>query len=128
MAQWAGYKIPVDIASILTASVALGIAIDDTLHFVTWFKIGQQKGLLRADAVRYAYSKCSTAMCQTTLIFCSALLVFLQTEFLPIRTFAILMVLMLNGALLGDLVLLPAILAGKLGTFVSRNRTISSAK
>ncbi len=119
-------KIPVDIASILTASVALGIAIDDTLHFVTWFKAGQRKGLNRADSVRYAYSKCSTAMFQTTLIFCTSFSVFLTAEFLPIRTFAILMGLMLTGALVADLVLLPAILAGSLGRFVTSKSAVSS--
>ncbi len=119
-------QIPVDIASILTASVALGIAIDDTLHFVTWFKAGQRTGLNRADSVRYAYSKCSTAMFQTTLIFCASLSVFLTAEFLPIRTFSILMGLMLTGALVADLVLLPALLAGSLGRFVTSKSAVSS--
>ena len=116
-------QVPVDIASILTASVAFGIAVDDTLHFVTWFKKGQQRGMRRTDAVRFAYSRCSVAMFQTTLIFCSALSVFLWVEFLPIRTFAILMASMLAGAVIADLVLLPAILSGRTGQFIQAGKS-----
>jgi len=32
--------VPLEIGSIMTASVALGIAVDDTLHFITWFRRG----------------------------------------------------------------------------------------
>ena len=32
---------PVQIGSVMTASAALGIAVDDTVHFLTWFQIGR---------------------------------------------------------------------------------------
>jgi uncharacterized protein len=106
---------PVDIASILTASVALGIAVDDTLHFMTWYSRGLQQGLSVGDAVRLAYDKCTLAMIQTTVICCAAMSAFLTAEFLPTGNFASLMILMLIGALIGDLIFLPAVLAGRLG-------------
>ena len=28
----------VDIGTMMTASVALGVAVDDTIHFLTWFR------------------------------------------------------------------------------------------
>jgi predicted RND superfamily exporter protein len=112
------WGIPLDIASILTASVALGIAVDDTLHFITWFSRNLARGLSTRVAVTHAYSKCAPAMIQTTLICCAAMLVFLPTDFLPTRKFAILMTFMLCGALIGDLVLLPAILSSPLGKVV----------
>ncbi len=124
---WLG--VPLDIASVLTASVALGIAVDDTLHFITWFARASHRGESNRVAVAFAYRKCALAMIQTTLICSAAMLVFLPCDFLPTRKFAILMTLLLAGALVGDLILLPAILSGPLGRFVGylpkRNRSIS---
>jgi hypothetical protein len=54
-------------------------------------------------------------MVQTTLICSSGLLVFAASSFVPILHFAWLMVFLLVAALIGDLVLLPAILSGPLG-------------
>ena len=59
--------------------------------------------------------RCSGAMAHTTLICATGLLVFAVSSFVPILHFAWLMVFLLLAALLGDLVLLPAILAGPLG-------------
>ena len=52
----------------MTASVALGIAVDDTVHFLTWFRRGMQNNLNRNEAVLYSYQRCALAMTQTTLI------------------------------------------------------------
>jgi predicted RND superfamily exporter protein len=116
---WLG--ISVDIGAVLTASVALGIAIDDTLHFLIWFRRGTEAGLCRVDAVRNAYDRCATAMFQTTLISALGLSVLFCSSFLPTSRFAVLISLLLVAALLGDLVLLPSILAGPLGRLFSRS-------
>ncbi len=114
--------VPLDIASILTASVALGIAVDDTLHFTTWFRRGlKQPGGTAHQATEFAFDKCAAAMLQTTCISCAAMLVFVPTEFIPTRKFAILMSVMLAAAVLGDLILLPALLASRLGRWIYRS-------
>ncbi len=102
--------LPIDIASILTASVALGIAVDDTLHFVSWFCRGLGAGLSAIEAVKHSYHYCAIAMVETTMISCSAMVPFLFADFIPTQRFAVLMILMLSLALLGDLFLLPALL------------------
>lgn len=111
--QWA--DIPVQIGSVMTASAALGIAVDDTVHLLTWFRRGLAQGLSRHDAIRDAFSRCAGAMVHTTTICSCGLIVFALSTFVPILHFAWLMVFLLASALLGDLVLLPAILAGPLG-------------
>ncbi|QDS95627.1 MMPL family protein [Roseimaritima multifibrata] len=105
---WLG--IDLDIACVLTASVAMGIAVDDTLHFITWFARGQQRGLNLTEAIEFTFARCTKAMLQTTLICASAMLVFAPVEFIPTRKFALLMVAMLVAAIVGDLLLLPALL------------------
>lgn len=111
--SWLG--IPVQIGSVMTASAALGIAVDDTVHFLTWFRRGLAAGQTRMAALEDAYDRCAGAMTHTTLICSSGLLVFAASSFVPILHFAWLMVFLLLAALVGDLVLLPAILAGRLG-------------
>lgn len=106
-------RIPIDIAGVLTASIALGIAVDDTLHFVSWHTASKRMGTNAQTAIQFSFHHCATAMMQTTLISCAAMLPFFLADFIPTRRFAILMVCMLCGAILGDLVFLPALLSVK---------------
>ncbi len=115
-------NIPVQIGSVMTASAALGIAVDDTVHLLTWFRRGLDQGLSRRQAIESAFSRCSGAMVHTTLICSCGLIVFALSTFVPILHFAWLMVFLLASALLGDLVLLPAILVGPLGRCFEKKR------
>ncbi len=112
---WVGIK--VDIGIMMTASVALGVAVDDTVHFLTWFRRGVKQGLDRVQAVMLAYDRCATAMLQTTIIGGLGLAVFATSTFTPTQQFGYLMISMLGAALIGDLLLLPAILVSPLGKF-----------
>ena len=107
--------VQLEIGSIMTASVALGIAVDDTLHFITWFRRGLARGMGRAEAVQFAYTWCATAMTQTSLVCGFGLLMFAFSSFVPISRFAWVMFSMLMTALVADLVVLPAILLSPLG-------------
>jgi predicted RND superfamily exporter protein len=110
---WLGIK--VDIGIMMTASVALGVAVDDTIHFVWWFRHGIEEGMDRHKATLYAYERCGTAMTQTTLIAGFGLAVFATSTFTPTQQFGYLMITILSTALIGDLLLLPAILSGPVG-------------
>jgi predicted RND superfamily exporter protein len=117
---WLGVQI--DIGAMMCASVALGVGVDDTVHFLTWFRRGTQQGLDRRKAVQLAYHRCAKAMFQTTLIGGLGLAVFGLSAFTPTQRFGIFMVTLLGTALIGDLVMLPAILVGPLGrVFVARS-------
>ncbi len=110
---WMGH--PIDIGSIMTASVAMGIAVDDTLHFLTFFQRELDHGKTRREAVLASYQHCGRAMIQTTLVCGAGLAIFILSDFVPIARFAWMMVVLLGAALLGDLVVLPALLLGPLG-------------
>lgn len=111
----------VDVGAMMTASVALGIAVDDTLHFLTWFRRGLRRGQTRQEAIVEAYRRCAPAMTQTTLVAGLGLLVFALSSFQPVSQFGLLMFILLAAALVGDLVLLPAMLATRLGKYFERN-------
>lgn len=102
--------IPLDIGSVMTASVALGIAIDDTLHFLAWFRREKSLNHTSEEAVRSAMKHCGRAMIHTTFICGFGLLIFGLSDFIPTQRFAWMMLALLTTALIGDLLFLPAML------------------
>lgn len=110
---WFGWS--VEVGTVLTASAALGIAVDDSLHFITWFQRALAAGKTIPSAVGSAYRRCGAAMIQTTLVCSLGLLVFAGSGFSPISRFGWCMFTLLLLALVADLVVLPAILLSPLG-------------
>jgi uncharacterized protein len=109
------FALKIDIGSMLTASAAMGIAVDDTVHYLTWFRRGLDQDMSRHDAVLYGWQRCSGAMLQTTAIGGLGLAVYATSSFQPIAQFGLLIFLLLVLALVGDLVFLPALLASPAG-------------
>ncbi|MGE5193734.1 MAG: efflux RND transporter permease subunit [Deltaproteobacteria bacterium] len=121
------YGLPVDIGSTVTASIALGITIDGTLHLITWFRLGIQQGKSRAEAVSLALGHCGPAMWQTTLVVSLGLLMLLPADLILISRFGWLMSALLGAASVSDLVLTPALLAGPLGYIIERCTPVDPA-
>ena len=114
--------VKVDIGTMMTASVAMGVAVDDTIHYLNWYRQGLNMGLTRKSAIRMAYDRVATAMTQTTLIGGFGLSAFAFSTFTPTQRFGVMMLILLVAALIGDLILLPAILAGPLGKFFGKEK------
>jgi uncharacterized protein len=116
--SWAG--IAVDIGIMITASVALGIAVDGTVHLLTWFQSGIREGLTRREAVTRAMVHCGPAMWQTSAVVGLGLLMLYPADLLLISRFGWLMAALIGTALIADLVTLPAFLAGPLGALIEK--------
>ena len=114
------YGTLVDIGTMMTASVALGIATDDTIHFLTWFRKGIEEGMSRAEATQYAYSRSATAITQTTIIAGFGLAAFALSTFTPTQMFGIMMLAILLMATFGNLVFLAAMLNTPIGRFFEK--------
>jgi len=108
-------QMSLDVGSVMTASVALGIAVDDTLHFLSYFRGQLVVGATRPQAVLQTYMHCGRAIVQSSLICGMGIGLFYFSDFLPTSRFAWLMAAQLAAALFGDLVLLPALLLGPAG-------------
>jgi uncharacterized protein len=119
----------VDIGTMMTASVAMGVAVDDTIHFLTWFRRNMREGMDRHSAILATYRRVAPAMTQTTIIGGLGLSVFALSTFTPTQRFGTLMLTLLLAALAGDLIFLPALLASPLGRFfhVRRNKAATSS-
>jgi hypothetical protein len=117
--------IEIDIGTMMTASVAMGIAVDDTIHFLSWFRANLDKGMNRIDAISETYRRVAPAMLQTTIVGGLGLFVFALSTFTPTQRFGTLMLVLLVAALYGDLIMLPALLAGPAGRWFKSRRTPS---
>ncbi len=100
-----------DVASLMTASLALGIAVDDTLHFVIRWRRDLRLGLHPDQAISNAMKEVGSAMVQTSVICGCSIFLYAFCGFLPTVRFGILLAGMLFAALVGDLLLLPALLS-----------------
>ena len=106
--SWIGVK--VDVGTMMTASVALGVAVDDTMHYLTWFSDGISQGMTPKEAALNGYRRCAAAMTESTLIAGLGLFSFAFSTFVPTQRFGIMMLSILAAAEFGDLVFLPALL------------------
>ncbi|HAC92693.1 MAG TPA: hypothetical protein DCF63_18985, partial [Planctomycetaceae bacterium] len=113
----------VDIGTMMTASVALGVAVDDTIHFLSWFRGCIRRGMSRTEAIFDTYRNMAPAMTQTTIVGGLGLSVFALSTFTPTQRFGVLMLTLLFAALAGDLIWLPALLASPLGRFFCPRKT-----
>ena len=109
------FQIRLDVGSLITASVALGIAVDDTLHFLLWWKSKTNAGVEPSAATTNTLQHCGLAMLQTTLVFGVGVSLYGLSDFLPTMRFGLLLASMMFFAIIGDLLALPALLATRLG-------------
>ena len=105
----------IDIGTVMAPCVALGVTVDDVVHFMLWFRRGISDGMNRKEATMLAYKGCARAMYQSWGVIGIGLSVFSLSPFGPTQRFGHMMLAMLTVALVGNLVLLPALLAGPLG-------------
>jgi len=100
-----------EIVSVCAFTCCLGIAVDDTIHFLTRYVEEQRQGGDRREAIRRAFVNVGTALVMTTIVLVIGLLSVLLSDSREHRTFAILGAITLTSALFADLVFLPAMIA-----------------
>ena len=92
-------------------TVCLGIAVDDTIHFLTRFREEQLLVDSDEEAIRRAFTGVGTALIMTTVILVAGFSTVIFSDMRDQRIFAIMSGLTISSALFGDLVFLPALLA-----------------
>ena len=99
-----------EIVSVCAFTVCLGIAVDDTIHFMTRFTEERRSGKPRRQAISDAFVGVGTALIMTTVILSIGFGTALLSEARDHRIFAMMGILTIVTALLGDLFFLPALL------------------
>ncbi|MFQ5527617.1 MAG: RND family transporter [Thermoanaerobaculia bacterium] len=98
--------------TVMLAAVALGLAVDDTLHFVGEFRRLHGDGRPAAEAVIATEERLAGAQVLTSLVLAAGFGACALSSFVPVARFAALMVLAVAMALAADLLLMPALFAG----------------
>lgn len=101
---------PIDIGTSIVCTVCLGIAVDDTIHFVSCYKQYRQEGVSPLDAITETFLITGKALVVTTILLVVGFGAFIFGEFVPNRNFGILCSMIMALALLTDLLFLPALL------------------
>jgi predicted RND superfamily exporter protein len=112
---------PVDIGMMMTGSIALGISVDCTFHFLVTYQNAYRKGATSTEAVLQSLEHSGEPMLDSTLISALGMMALCLSSFAPTARFGCLMAAQMLASLLGELVLLPAMLCCR------PNRQASSA-
>lgn len=100
--------IPLNTSTALISVVALGIAVDDTIHFLTEYNRKRAESLPMREALQRAILEKGTAICASSLILVIGFGVLLFSSFVPTMSFGGLSAVIMITALVGDLIVLPA--------------------
>ncbi len=99
-----------EIVSVCAFTVCLGIAVDDTIHFLTRFQ-EERRVAAHLEAIQRAFTGTGTALIMTTVVLLAGFATVLSSDLRDQRVFAAMGGLTIGSALFGDLVFLPALLA-----------------
>ncbi len=99
------------LATVLSLTIAFGIAVDDTTHFLShYLHARREEGKDHRQAVRFTMDRIGGAIVATTLILCSGTAIVMFSALPQVALFGTLFVITLALALLGDVFILPALL------------------
>ena len=106
---WSGAGL--QLTTVLALTIAFGIAVDDTIHFLSrYMNERRENGLNHLDAVKETMERIGGAIVATTVILCAGTAIVAFSELPQVALFGSLFVITLALALLGDLFILPALL------------------
>ncbi len=103
-------NIPFNTITIMIACVTLGIAVDDTVHFIVWFRRNSLSGLKIKEALLASYKSVGKPLIVTSIVLSLGFFILIFGSYRPMRLFGSLTALTIVFALFADLILLPALL------------------
>jgi hypothetical protein len=119
-------NVDIDVGSMMTASIALGVAVDDTIHFLNWFREELDRTGDRHKAILATYRHCATPTFQAALISGLGLAIFALSTFTPTQRFGYLMLSILWMGVVAELIFFPALLAGPLGLVFKPRKKVAA--
>ncbi|TDJ02561.1 MAG: hypothetical protein E2O73_02000 [Deltaproteobacteria bacterium] len=104
------FDFPLDMFTLLIGSIAIGLAVDDTIHFMHNFQRYYERMGNAREAVHETLRTTGLAMLFTTLVLCSGFLVFMFGDMQSTFNFGFLASFALATAFLADVTLAPALM------------------
>ncbi|HOO70347.1 MAG TPA: efflux RND transporter permease subunit [Spirochaetota bacterium] len=111
--------IPLGMAQSLISTIAIGIGIDDTIHFMNTMRKHLRHGLDLRSAVRETHHEAGLAIVYTSVAIVFGFSVLMFSHFMPILESGLLVTGVMIASTLADLVILPSIVL-TFGVYVHR--------
>ncbi len=105
---WLG--IPLDVSTIMIASITLGIAVDDTIHIVTWYTRNMTISRNRKEALLKTFRDAGKPVVITSVVLFMGFFVLILGTIKPTQAFGVLTAFSMFFTLIGDVIFLPALL------------------
>ena len=111
VASFMGFTgIDLKVSTAIVFTIAFGIAVDDTIHFVARLKLELNKGKSLMYSIKRSFIGTGKAIIVTSLILCAGFLTLLLSSFMGTFYTGLLISLTLVFAVLSDLLILPVLL------------------
>lgn len=104
-------KQPLEVVSVCCFTICLGIAVDDSIHFMSRYLEEFRGGGTQSEVIERSFKEVGTGMMMTTIVLVAGFSSVLTSDTRDHRVFGALGVITLITALFCDLILLPALLA-----------------
>tara|TARA_B110000093_G_C12871147_1_gene367752 strand:- start:458 stop:1093 length:636 start_codon:yes stop_codon:yes gene_type:complete len=104
------FKIPLDMMTITIAAISMGMAVDNTIHYIYRYKKELMTDNNYSLAMRRTHMSIGFAMYYTSITIIIGFLVLVFSNFIPSIYFGLLTSLAMLMALLSSLILLPQLL------------------
>jgi len=103
-------KIPLDMFTLLIGSIAIGLVVDDTIHFMHNFKRYYLESGDAAQAIEQTFLTTGKAMLITSIVLSLGFFAYLAANMISVQNFGYLTGSVIIFALLSDLLLAPALM------------------
>ncbi|MEX0603699.1 MAG: MMPL family transporter [Marinobacter sp.] len=103
-------RLPLDLMTITVAAITVGIAVDDTIHYIHRFKVEFAKDHNYHDTMHRCHQSIGRAMFYTSLTIIIGFSILVLSNFIPTIYFGLLTGFAMLMALLGALTLLPKLI------------------
>jgi len=100
----------IDLGLSIVACMSLGLVVDDTVHFLSKYKLARQLGKTTEQAIQYAFSTVGIAMVITTFVLAAGFSLLALSSFSPTHGMGALLALTAVFALIIDFLFLPILL------------------
>jgi len=109
------FGVPVDLNTLLLAPIALGIAVDDSIHFLHQFRVHRDRHGDVEAAIDHTFAYSGRAIVTTSVILTSGFFIFCFAQMSNLIYFGLLVALTLLLAVIVDLIFTPALLRAVYG-------------
>lgn len=104
------FDVPLNSGSAMVSTIALGVALNDTIHFLMHYRRRRAAGESTDEVLAETFAELGRPIVLTSVVNLVGFAVFLLSDFRPMVHFGLLASIAMVAALAGDLVLLPNLL------------------